>query len=279
METLNAILNIDSNYIVISLFVFFFTLEQFLVTPFKFNKRLKHSLHNVMFQVVLVIANFLFAIFLVFVMDWFSENRIGLFYYVDIPYLAKLFIGVALYDFTSYWVHRLTHKVPVLWRLHRVHHSDTSMDSSTFFRFHPIETLLVFGVGDIISSGVFGTDLSALALYYLFLNLFLFLEHSNLKFPDWLDSTLGWIFVTPNLHKVHHEQNQFYTDSNFADIFILWDRIFGTYKYLPVEKINYGLKEFEEEEKQTFPYLMISPFLNIERVTSEENADNKMSDR
>ncbi len=269
MEMLNQILNIDSNYIIIGLFVFFFTLEQISVTPFKFDKRLKHSLHNLMFQVVLVAANFLFAIFLVFVMDWLSENRIGLFYYVDIPYVAKLFIGVALYDFTSYWVHRLTHKVPVLWRLHRVHHSDSSMDSSTSFRFHPIETLFVFGIGDIISSAVFGTGLLALTLYYFILNLFLFLEHSNLKFPAWLDSTLGWIFVTPNQHKVHHEQNQFYTDSNFADIFIFWDRIFGTYKYLPVEKINYGLKEFDDDKKQTFWYLIKSPFINIKRVGSD----------
>ena len=80
----------------------------------------------------------------------------------------------------------------------------------------------------------------------------------------------GKIFTTPNLHKVHHSQNQEYTDSNFADIFILWDKFFGTYKYLPVKKIEYGLQEFNEEKKQTFWYLIISPFLKIKRIANNE---------
>jgi sterol desaturase/sphingolipid hydroxylase (fatty acid hydroxylase superfamily) len=164
----------------------------------------------------------------------------------------------------------MAHKVPLLWRFHRVHHSDTRMDSTTYFRGHPIEIFFWFSISNILAAGLFGLDLLALGFYYFILTPFLIIEHTNLGFPKWLDNTIGLLFVTPNLHKVHHEQDQYYTDSNFADIFILWDRLFGTYKYLPVKNINYGLKEFDEDKKQTFQYLMLSPFIDIKRITSEK---------
>jgi sterol desaturase/sphingolipid hydroxylase (fatty acid hydroxylase superfamily) len=96
----------------------------------------------------------------------------------------------------------------------------------------------------------------------------LFLEHSNLKFPTWLDNTLGLVLTTPNMHRVHHEQDQYYTDSNYADIFILWDRIFGTYKFKAPSEVRVGLKEFDDDHKQAFWYLLKSPFMNIRRVGS-----------
>lgn len=77
------------------------------------------------------------------------------------------------------------------------------------------------------------------------------------------------MFTTPNIHKVHHEKDQHYTDSNYADIFILWDRLFGTYKYKPAEELNIGLDEFDDDKKQTFWYLFKSPFLNIRRVDAQ----------
>jgi len=108
-----------------------------------------------------------------------------------------------------------------------------------------------------------------MAIYYFVLYIFFFFEHSNLNFPNWINATLGLLFVMPNHHRVHHHKEQFYTDSNYADIFIIWDRIFGTFKELPMEQMNYGLKEFDEDEKQTFLYLMKSPFINIERQKSD----------
>src|SRR6185503_3090269 len=118
--------------------------------------------------------------------------------------------------------------------------------------------------------GIFGLDLMTLGLYFLVSTPFFFMEHSNLKFPKWLDKSFGLIFTTPNLHKVHHEQDQYYTDSNYSDIFILWDRIFGTFKYKPPEQIKFGLKEFKEDNKQTFWYLFRSPFISMGRVSSED---------
>lgn len=160
-----------------------------------------------------------------------------------------------------------------------MHHSDTSMDSTTTFRFHPLELILVYQTGIILTAGIFGTDVTSMAFYYFILYIFFFLEHSNLNYPKWLNGTFGLIFVMPDHHRIHHHQEQFYTDSNFADILIIWDRIFGTYKLIPVEEINYGLKEFEQEEKQTFLYLMKSPFINVRRNKSDhlKSDENKNS--
>jgi sterol desaturase/sphingolipid hydroxylase (fatty acid hydroxylase superfamily) len=270
METLNKLLAIDSNYIIIGLVALFFSLEQILDTSIKFNKKAKHLFHNFLFYVVFFLANLLWAAALVFSMGWLNDNQVGLFYLFQLPVWVKLILGIAIFDFVSYWFHRMAHKVPLLWRFHRVHHSDTRMDSTTYFRGHPIEIFFWFSISNILAAGLFGLDLLALGFYYFILTPFLIIEHTNLGFPKWLDNTIGLLFVTPNLHKVHHEQDQYYTDSNFADIFILWDRLFGTYKYLPVKNINYGLKEFDEDKKQTFQYLMLSPFIDIKRITSEK---------
>lgn len=270
MELLEKILSINSNYIVIGLLVFFFTMEQITSNPFSFKKRGGHLFQNMLFQIILVLLNISVVVLQVYLIEWLNERRIGLLFLVELPIWVKLIFGVMLYDFTTYWIHIAAHKVPIMWRLHRVHHSDTSMDSSTTFRFHPLEMILVYEVGNVICAGVFGTDVLALGLYYFILNIFLFLEHSNLHYPNWLNKSLGLFFVTPDQHRVHHQQDQFYTDSNFADIFIIWDRIFGTYKTLPVEKMKYGLAEFEGTKKQGFLFLMISPFINIKRIKSDK---------
>ncbi len=269
MEKIQALLNIDPNYIILGLLVILYTMEQFFNRPFRFDKRPQHLLNNIFFQVVFFVANYLFALFQVFCISWLNEHHIGLLYAVQLPFWIKLIIGVALFDMTSYWFHRLAHKTPVLWRLHRVHHSDTTMDASTFFRGHPLE-VLIFGNASIIAVAVFGMDMLSFGLYLFIFIPFAFLEHTNLLFPKWLDKTVGLIFVTPNFHKVHHEQDQYYTDSNFSDIFIIWDRLFGTFKYKPVTEIKYGLAEFDDKKKQSFLYLMKSPFINTPRVSSAE---------
>ncbi|REG91054.1 sterol desaturase family protein [Algoriphagus antarcticus] len=265
MKTLEYLLSIDLNYIVIGLIVIFFTLEQVLSTQFSFQKRGRHFWNSFLFQVVFFIGNLFWAIAFVFCIQWLNEKEFGLFFLVELPVWLKLVLGVLLLDLATYWFHRISHVVPVLWRFHRVHHSDTTMDSSTYFRAHPIEVFFWFGSAPILMAGIFGLDLLAVGLYFLVVTPFVIIEHCNLRFPSWLDNTVGLVITTPNLHKIHHDQDQNFTDSNFADIFILWDRIFGTYTYKPADQVKFGLKEFEKEEKQTFWYLLRSPFIRIER--------------
>lgn len=275
MEMLDKILSVNPNYIIIGLLAVFFTLEQVSGTPFSLKKRGNHLFQNILFQITLTILNIFFISVQVYCIEWLNSNEIGLLYLVELPFWIKLFLSVALYDFTTYWIHRASHKSPLLWRLHRVHHSDTTMDSSTTFRFHPLELILIYQTGNILTAGIFGTDITSMALYYFIIYIFFFLEHSNLKYPKWLNTTLGLVFVMPDHHRVHHQQEQFYTDSNFADILIIWDRMFGTFKLMPAEEIKYGLKEFEQEEKQTFLYLMKSPFINIRRNKSDNLKSNE----
>lgn len=160
MEILDRILNADPNYLIIGLLAVFFTLEQVSGTPFTFKKRGNHLLQNILFQVVLTILNLFFVSLQVYCIEWLNANKIGMLYLVELPFWTKLFLGVMLYDFTTYWIHRASHKIPLLWRLHRVHHSDTTMDSSTTFRFHPLELILVYQTGNILTAAIFGTDVT-----------------------------------------------------------------------------------------------------------------------
>jgi sterol desaturase/sphingolipid hydroxylase (fatty acid hydroxylase superfamily) len=277
METLTSLLSIDFNYFLIGFMVVFYLLEQIFNNQVKYNKRPQHLGHNLLFQVAFFIGNIFWATVTVFSIGWLNENSIGLLYIWQFPVWLKLILGVILFDFVTYWFHRIAHKVPFLWRFHRVHHSDTTMDASTNFRAHPLELMFWFGTSNIIAAAIFGLDLLSLGLYFLVATPFFFLEHANLRFPTWIDKTFGLVFTTPNLHKIHHEQDQYFTDSNFADIFILWDRFFGTYKYKPAHEIKFGLKEFDDDKKQTFWYLFRSPFININRITSGELRKDKQN--
>jgi sterol desaturase/sphingolipid hydroxylase (fatty acid hydroxylase superfamily) len=271
METLDLILSIDPNYIIIGLLAVFFTLEQSLENPFSFKKRGIHLFENILFQILFVGINLFFFSVLVYSLEWLNENKIGLLHLLEIPFWPKLILSVVLFDFSTYWLHRASHKFPILWRFHRVHHSDTTMDSTTSLRFHPIELAIIYQTGNIVAAAIFGLDVTSLALYYLIVYIFFFLEHANLKYPNWLNRTFGLILVMPDHHRVHHHKVQFYTDSNFADIFIIWDRLFGTFKLIPVKEMDYGLIEFESEKKQSFLYLIKSPFVNIKRIESEKS--------
>ena len=275
MITLTQLLSIDLNYIIIGLMVVFFTLEQVAATQFNYSKRSQHLVNNILFQGVFLLGNILWAILTVFIIEWLSKNQVGLFYFIDLPVWVKLILGIAMIDMVSYWFHRMSHRVPLLWRFHRVHHSDTSMDTSTYFRAHPLEIFFWFGTSNIIAASIFGLDLFTLGVYYLIATPFFIIEHANLRFPRWIDKTFGLVFITPNIHRVHHEKGQHLTDSNYADIFIFWDRLFGTYKYKPAEELQIGLAEFDDDAKQTFWYLLKSPLFNVKRVRSSTVLKNE----
>jgi sterol desaturase/sphingolipid hydroxylase (fatty acid hydroxylase superfamily) len=274
METLNKLVAIDPSYFQIGFVTLFFILENFIVTQFSFVKRPRHFLHSFLLFATFVAINLFAASVVVNSFTWLNAHRAGLFFHIKIPYVLQLIAGVLVFDLAAYWFHRLTHRNPFLWRFHRVHHSDTSMDASTQLRSHPVD-VFYFTSSGILASAVFGLDLTSFGLYFLILMPMTVLEHANLRIPSWVDKSFGLIFTTPNFHKVHHEQKQFYTDSNFADIFIFWDRLFGTFKYKPTHEIKFGLEEFNEDRKQKFGYLFISPFINIHRITSAESEENK----
>ena len=268
MEILNTLLSMNPNYMLIGLIIFFFSMEMAVVRPFNFQGKLKHLFHSFLFQVIAILMGSLLGIMVVSTYDFIAEYNIGLFNWIPIPFALKIILGLFLIDLADYWFHRFDHKVPVLWRFHRVHHSDTSMDASTAIRAYPTE-LFYFTIGELIISVIFGLDILSMNIFLFILLPVLFVQHTNIEYPIWFDRAFGWLLMMPNFHKVHHDQNPYYTDSNYGTLFIIWDKLFGTFRNKPVQEINYGLQEFEGNRKQSFQYLMQSPFFSINRIKED----------
>lgn len=262
-EIFERIVSINTDLIWVTLLTIFFTAEQ-IMNHDLFKMKLKHFLHGIPLQAGYMLMNLGLAFLIVNSVQWINKQQIGLFYLIQIPYALKVILGVIGIDLVAYWFHRSYHTSPLLWRLHRVHHSDTHMDSATYFRFHPFDSLLD-NSALIAAAFLFGLDMNIIAFdFILYLPLFM-AHHSSFVFPEWFDKTFGKIIVSPNFHKVHHHQQQVFTDSNYGNIFIVWDKLFGTYKNLSVHEIKYGLEEFDTAERQSFWFLLKSPFINIKR--------------
>jgi sterol desaturase/sphingolipid hydroxylase (fatty acid hydroxylase superfamily) len=154
------------------------------------------------------------------------------------------------------------HVVPLLWRLHRVHHSDTGFDLSTGVRFHPLEIAVSMGVklGLVL---VLGVDPLAVLLFELLLSLGSLFTHTDIALPAALDRRLRWLLVTPSMHRIHHSTWQPETDSNYGFHLSLWDRVFGSYRAQPrqpEEQMPIGLEHFRTADEQTLPALLLQPF-------------------
>ncbi|CAN5580855.1 sterol desaturase family protein [soil metagenome] len=264
-DILESLVSINTDKMFVILLALFFTLEQIIENGSAIKENSLHLFHNVILQACYIFLNILIASVFIIIFDWVAKNKIGLFNQVELPYIIKIIIGVIVLYFVGYWAHRLYHKWHLLWRLHRVHHNDTNMDSSTAFRAHPLEVL--YDNGSVIIAGIlFGLDINIIVLRWIIYMPLFIAHHSSFKFPTWIDSFFGKVFVTPNFHKVHHHQYQKYTDSNYGNVFIFWDKLFGTFKELPADQIKYGLIEFEGAKKQSFWYSLISPFINVKQV-------------
>jgi sterol desaturase/sphingolipid hydroxylase (fatty acid hydroxylase superfamily) len=243
---------------------FYFVIEQIINRASLAPKRINHFLNGIPLFIGYMLFSFSLAFAVGTIVQWIGEHHLGLFNQFKISYPLKVLLGVLCIDFTSYWFHRGYHTFSLPWRLHRVHHSDTHLDSTSYFRFHPFDWFLD-NSSALVAVFVFGLDLNILTFnILLYIPLFI-AHHSAFTFPTWFDNTFGKVIVSPNFHKVHHHQNQEFTDTNYGNIFIFWDKFFGTFKTLPVSEIKYGLAEFDTDERQSFWYLLKSPFMNVKR--------------
>jgi len=261
--------NMNTDLMMVIVFTIFFTCEQLFVKPFGIRKNAIHLLPAVLLQALYILINIAFAATFVVCCNWIGNNHIGIFNLIEIPYVLKMAAGFLAIDFVSYWTHRWYHRYEIFWRLHRVHHSDTQMDSSTSLRFHPLDALLD-NASTILAAFIFGLDINIIIIRWIIYMPLFFAQHSSINFPEWIDRLLSKIFVTPNFHKVHHHQNQQFTDSNYGNIFIFWDKLFNTYKSLPVKEIKFGLVEFDTQERQTFWFLLKSPLINIKQSNKDD---------
>ncbi len=260
----NYLVSSNTDLMMIIVFAFFFTLEQLVEKPFAIEKNLLHSLSGILLQAGYIVVNLATATAFVFCCDWIANNKVGLFNQAHIAYSLQILFGLLAIDFVAYWAHRVNHTLSIFWRLHRVHHSDTAMDSSTSLRAHPFDVLLD-NASILVAAFIFGLDINILIIRWVIYMPLFFPHHSSINYPKWIDATFGKIFVTPNLHKIHHHKLQEYTDSNYGNMLIIWDKIFKTYKYIPIKEITYGLAEFEPKGRQSFWFLLISPFTNFKK--------------
>jgi sterol desaturase/sphingolipid hydroxylase (fatty acid hydroxylase superfamily) len=223
--------------------------------------RYRHAAVNFGFTVIHLIIHTFLAIIIVLMSDWCKRSNFGLVHWLNAGVAATIIISILVLDFFGGWlVHITEHKVPLLWRFHVVHHADNNVDVTTGLRHHPVESVLrglFFFAGILIS----GAPMYAVMIFQTFLVLFTAFEHANINLPKWMDNSMSWIFISPNMHKVHHHWKQPYTDSNYGAVFSIWDRILGTFTRLDHKQIRYGLdRYYPNEEDENFKMLISQPF-------------------
>ena len=228
---------------------------------FRFSfKRYRHAGVNLLFLATTVLLNLLFGLVTIWACNWVITHHFGIIYWLSLPAWACIVAGLLLGDlFGQYIPHFIMHKVKWMWKFHLVHHSDTHVDVTTGTRHHPGEWLfreafMILGVF------VMGMPVWLYFLYRSCAALFTHFNHANIAVPEWMDKAISRVFVSPNMHKVHHHYKRPYTDSNYSNIFSLWDRLFGTFQYADPKTLRYGLDVLEDSEDEKLDYLFKLPF-------------------
>ena len=191
----------------------------------------------------------------------FTLESSGLLTRLGMPFAAQLAVGMVVLDFAyGYAAHWALHRSPLLWRVHRVHHSDPFVDVTTAFRNHPLESLWRY-LFVIASAGALGIPAEVVVLHRLLSAGNAVFEHANIRVWTPLDRALAWIWVTPDMHKVHHSRAQHETDSNYGNLFPIFDRLLGTFTPTArVAGILYGLDDADEAAATTLRGLVTAPF-------------------
>ncbi len=249
---------------------FFWILESGIpLFNFKYNKW-KHAWPNLFFTGTTVIINFALAFLLLQTSFWVEKNQFGLINWLpEMPLWSYIILGVLFLDFFgAYLAHLVEHKVKPLWMVHLVHHSDHKVDTTTANRHHPIESVIRFAF-TLLGVFLVGTPFYIIMLYQSLSLVFTQFNHANLKMSRKLDKILSYIIVSPDMHKVHHHNLLPYTDSNFGNIFSIWDRLLGTYMELDRDKIVYGVDTFPDEVKNSdLVELLKQPFQGYRKPTN-----------
>lgn len=189
-----------------------------------------------------------------------QASGFGLLNQIQLPPLWHVVVVVLVLDFSFYVAHVSMHTFGAFWRFHAVHHSDPAVDVTTTIRQHPGEGLIRYGCLAIFAIPL-GASLPAFAIYRLWSVLNGLLEHANVGAPQWLDTALSWLTTWPNMHKVHHSRDPRFTDTNYGNLFSIWDRVFGT--FTPSRfgvNVEYGLHGADNPEQQTTAALLAAPF-------------------
>ncbi len=219
-----------------------------------------HLVPNLTLTFITFATNLGLNIAIIAALAWLQIAGVGLLNVVAVSPVLSALIVVFVLDFAFYVAHVTMHKVPVFWRFHSLHHSDPAVDVTTAIRQHPVEGLIRYGFIALFAVPL-GAGPAAFAIYRGCSALNALLEHANIRVPLWLDRALSWITTWPYMHKVHHSRRQSETDSNYGNLFSLWDRLFFT--FTPSRRgadIAYGLDGQDTPASQTVGALLAMPF-------------------
>ncbi len=274
METLinyfETIPPLHRSIILVGGITFFWVLEGALPL-FQFNyKKWSHAVPNLFFTLTTVIINFGLAFLLLKTADWVKANDFGIINWLpQMPLWLYALIGVMLLDFFgAYLAHFVEHKVKPLWMIHLVHHTDHKVDTTTANRHHPLESVIRFAF-TLFGVFIVGTPIALVFLYQSLSLIATQFGHANIKMNRKVDTILSYVIVSPDMHKVHHHNVLPYTDSNYGNIFSIWDRLFGTFLKLDREKIIYGVDTFPDEvTNSNIKDLLKQPFHKYRKPTT-----------
>jgi sterol desaturase/sphingolipid hydroxylase (fatty acid hydroxylase superfamily) len=242
----------------------FFWMVEMLIPLFKPSyKYLKHAGTNLFFTLTTVIVNFAFAYLIVLASDYMYAHKLGLINLVQMPLWLYIILGLMVLDLVGAWlIHLIQHKIKWLWKFHIVHHSDMHVDTTTANRHHPVESFFRAGF-TLLAVIISGAPMWLVMLYQSTSVVFSQFNHANINLPKWLDTGISFIFVSPNMHKVHHHYLQPLTDTNYGNLFSLWDRIFQTFAKVKDTKndLVYGIDLLMiEKDSQRIDNLLQMPF-------------------
>ena len=214
-----------------------------------------------------IFVRLLFPIVAVGVAIIATEENWGLFNLTALPIWIEVFLAIIVLDMMIYWQHVASHHIPVLWRMHKVHHADRDIDVTTGSRFHPIEIGLSMGYKMLLVV-LLGPPVLAVILFEIILNGCAMFNHSNIKLPVKADRVLRWFIVTPDMHRIHHSTKMTETNSNFGFSLSLWDRLFGSYIQEPEkghDGMKIGLSEYQDKAPASLIWSLVLPFKSVKQ--------------
>lgn len=238
---------------------------------FGYNKW-QHAGINIFFTITTIIINFCLAIILVSTAQWTVDNHFGLLNWLpQMSIWIFTVVGLLLLDLIgAYLPHYVEHKTKFLWRFHLIHHTDTWIDTTSGNRHHPGESVIRF-VFTTLGVLIVGSPMWMIFLYQTLSVVATQFTHANIALPKKIDKAMSYVLVSPDMHKVHHHYVLPYTDSNYGNIFSVWDRLFGTFQVLDREQIVYGVDtHMKPEEHNNLKNLLSIPFQKTRSPETEK---------
>lgn len=273
IDYFSTISSTHRSLLLVSGIAFFWLLES-AVPLFRFRyHKWRHAGINFFFTFTTIVVNFALAFLLVMASDWAVSQQFGLLQLTPLPLWSMALLGLLAMDLVgAYLPHWVEHQVPLLWRFHLVHHSDQQVDTTTANRHHPGESVIRFAFTT-LGVLILGAPMWLVFLYQSLSVVLSQFNHANIQLPNILDRAIGWLLVTPNMHRVHHHYKLPYTDSNYGNIFSVWDRLFGTYRQADNKKLIYGVDTFmAEKEHSNIAEMLKIPFQPKRKASAPEES-------